>query len=80
MQLAPQRLRPPPCRTGFSFGNFLNRLPRPSVRLLQLTDPDKGEAEALRHRGSLWTPDRGAGFYQTQRARSHAPHLVTTGR
>jgi hypothetical protein len=40
----------------------------------------QGEEEALRHRGSLWTPDRGPGFYQTQRARSAAPHLVTTGR
>lgn len=28
-------------RTGFSFGNLLKRLPRPSVRLLKLTDPDK---------------------------------------
>jgi hypothetical protein len=28
-------------RGGFTFGAFLQRLPRPSVRLLKLTDPDK---------------------------------------
>ncbi len=59
---------------------MLAQLVRPGGRLARLTDPDKGEVEALRHRGSLWTPDRGPGFYQTQRARNAAPHLVTTGR
>ena len=59
---------------------MLAQLVRPRGRLARLTDPDKGEVEALRHRSSLWTPDRGPGFYQTQRARNAAPHLVTTGR
>ena len=69
------------CRAGFfSSGGVIAQLVRPSRRLLRLTDPDKGEVEALRHRSALWTPDRGPGFYQTQRARNAAPHLVTTGR
>ena len=65
--------------TGFSFGGLLHRL-TPSTHLLKLTDPDKGERSTLLNRGALWTPDRGPGFYQTQRDRWSAPHLVTTGR
>ena len=65
--------------TGFSFGGLLHRL-TPSTNLLKLTDPDKGERSTLLNRGALWTPDRGPGFYQTQRDRWSAPHLVTTGR
>ena len=67
---------------GFSFGHMLRRINsiRPSAQLLKLTDPDKGERTTMLNRGELWTPDRGSGFYQTQRARSAAPHLVTTGR
>ena len=30
--------------------------------------------------GKLWTPDRGAGFYQTERERYHKPSLVATGK
>ena len=34
----------------------------------------------VNHRGPLWTPDRGAGFYQTQRERQSSPSLISTGR
>lgn len=33
-----------------------------------------------RDQGNLWTPDRGAGFYQTERERYHKPALVSTGK
>lgn len=59
--------------------NVLRKLRAPSP-LLRLTDPDKGESNALRQRSELWTPDRGPGFYETQRARYAAPHLLTTGK
>lgn len=61
-------------------GNMFRKLTPSSPLLLRLTDPDKGEVNALRHRTELWTPDRGPGFYETQRARYSAPHLVTTGK
>lgn len=36
--------------------------------------------DSIRYRGPLWTPDRGAGFYQTQRERQQSPSLISTGR
>jgi len=38
------------------------------------------ELPAHRIRSRLWTPDRGAGFYQTQRERQHSPSLISTGK
>ena len=38
------------------------------------------ELPAQRFRSRLWTPDRGAGFYQTQRERQHSPSLISTGK
>ena len=35
---------------------------------------------SIRNRGRLWTPDRGPGFYQTQRERQNSPSLITTGK
>ena len=46
-----------------------------------LTDmADEHAKDSIRYRGPLWTPDRGAGFYQTQRERQRSPSLITTGR
>ena len=41
---------------------------------------DHFEVAHLHDQGKLWTPDRGAGFYQTERERYHKPALVSTGR
>lgn len=47
------------------------------------TNPLANDHFELAHQhdqGKLWTPDRGAGFYQTERERYHKPALVSTGK
>lgn len=47
------------------------------------TNPLANDHWELAHQhdqGKLWTPDRGAGFYQTERERYHKPALVSTGK
>lgn len=41
---------------------------------------EHGDFAHQRDQGKLWTPDRGAGFYQTERERYHKPALVSTGK
>ncbi|DBB04690.1 TPA: hypothetical protein ACH3X1_012745 [Trebouxia sp. C0004] len=69
---------PPRHSSGSVIAKAMNERPVPAA-----TNPlahDRWDGGHQRDQGKLWTPDRGAGFYQTERERYHKPALVSTGK
>ncbi len=69
---------PPRHSSGSVIAKAMHERPVPAA-----TNPlanDRWDGAHQRDQGKLWTPDRGAGFYQTERERYHKPALVSTGK
>ena len=78
------RGRPPLSHLGSIVPKTMHEAPVPAATNPLVNERWDGnpvwDGSHQRDQGKLWTPDRGAGFYQTERERYHRPALVSTGK